>query len=146
MTTKDSIKAVLNKWGFPILREEECCVVFRFQMCYVQANIPSEGDSLSVGLTLAGFFHASTQKEREMAVRVCNDLNFRLFHAKAFVDTDDDAIITSEYFYLTSEDMEYLMHSALHAIVDARKNFIEKYREVQEEARFLSEIGVIMES
>ena len=140
MTTKELIKQVLEKWGFPILQENDTCLVFRYQMSYIQANITGGEDANAVALTLTGVFSADDEKEMFLGLRTCNDLNYNLLQVKLDIDSDSDLIIASEFFYQTPEDMEYLLNMSLQSIIVAKRRFTQKYRELEEEAKLISEL------
>lgn len=140
MTTKELIKQVLEKWGFPILQENDTCLVFRYQMSYIQANITGGEDANAVALTLTGVFSADDEKEMFLGLRTCNDLNYNLLQVKLYIDSDSDLIIASEFFYQTPEDMEYLLNMSLQSIIVAKRRFTQKYRELEEEAKLISEL------
>ena len=106
MTTKEEIKQVLEKWGFPILQDNENSLVFRYQMSYVQANITGNDENNAIALTLSGIFSADDEKEMFLGLRTCNDLNCNL---------------------LQSDNV-------------AKKRFLQKYRELEEEAKLISEL------
>lgn len=140
MTTKEIIRNVLEKWKFPILRESDNSLVFRYQMNYIQANISSGEDSNAVALTLTGLFTADDEKEMSLGLRTCNDLNLNLLQVKLYIDADTDLVIASEFFYKTEEDMEYLLSMSLQSMVVAKKRFLQKYTELEEEAKLISEL------
>lgn len=140
MTTKELIKQVLEKWGFPILQENDTCLVFRYQMSYIQANITGGEDANAVALTLTGVFSADDEKEMFLGLRTCNDLNYNLLQVKLYIDSDSDLIIASEFFYQTPDDMEYLLNMSLQSIIVAKRRFTQKYRELEEEAKLISEL------
>ena len=108
MTTKEQIKQVLEKWGFPILQENDNSLVFRYQMSYVQANIIGGEDTNAIALTLSGIFSADNEEEMMLGLRTCNDLTCNLLQVKLYIDSDSDLIIAAEFFLKTPEDMEYL--------------------------------------
>ena len=140
MTTKEQIKQVLEKWGFPILQENDNSLVFRYQMSYVQANITGGDESNAIALTLSGIFSADNEKEMMLGLRTCNDLNCNLLQVKLYIDTDSDLIIAAEFFLMTPEDMEYLLTVALQSVIVAKKRFLQRYRELEDEAKLLSEL------
>ncbi len=140
MTTKEQIKQVLEKWGFPILQENDNSLVFRYQMSYVQANITGGDESNAIALTLSGIFSADNEKEMMLGLRTCNDLNCNLLQVKLYIDTDSDLIIAAEFFLKTPEDMEYLLTVALQSVIVAKKRFLQRYRELEDEAKLLSEL------
>lgn len=142
-TTKELIMEVLAGWGFPLLREEERHVSFRYQLLVVSGSEAGTEDRPAVGLTLVGLFKVDNEKEMEMGLRACNDVNEGLLHVKAYIDKDGDLILASEYFYKSEEDMEYLMKEGLDSLVAARKRFIAKYQELEEEARLLAELAEV---
>ena len=140
MTTKELIKQVLEKWGFPILQENDTCLVFRYQKSYIQANITGDEDTNAVALTLTGVLSADDEKEMFLGLRTCNDLNYNLLQVKLYIDSDADLIIASEFFYKTEDDMEYLLTMSLQAVIVAKRRFTQKYRELEEEAKLISEL------
>ncbi|MDE6010060.1 MAG: hypothetical protein K2F87_01240 [Muribaculaceae bacterium] len=141
MKTKEIIKGVLEKWGFPVQDETEQSVVFRYQMNYVQANEASREDAPAVTLTLSGFFSADNEQERLMGLKVCNLVSYRMLQVKAYIDDDSDAVIASEFFYRTPEDMEFLLEEGLNMMIGAKRAFRDKYRELERESRGLSGPG-----
>lgn len=140
MTTKEQIKQVLEKWGFPILQENENSLVFRYQMSYVQANITDGDDTNAIALTLSGIFSADNEEEMILGLRTCNDLNCNLLQVKLYIDSDSDLIIAAEFFLKTPEDVEYLLTVALQSVIVAKKRFLQRYREIEEEAKLISEL------
>ena len=140
MTTKEQIKQVLEKWGFPILQENYNSLVFRYQMSYVQANITGGDDTNAIALTLSGIFSADNEEEMMLGLRTCNDLNCNLLQVKLYIDSDSDLIIAAEFFLKTPEDVEYLLMVALQSVIEAKKRFLQRYREIEEEAKLISEL------
>lgn len=140
MTTKALIKSVLEKWGFPVVNENECSIAFRYQMSYVQANVSDNDDSNAVALTLSGVFTADNEIETLMGLRTCNALNFELMQVKLYLDSDDELIIASEFFFKTEDDMEHLLKMALQSLIIGKVRFTRKYPEIEEEAKLLSEL------
>lgn len=140
MTTKEQIKQVLEKWGFPILQENDNSLVFRYQMSYVQANITGGDDTNAIVLTLSGIFSADNEEEMMLGLRTCNDLNCNLLQVKLYIDSDSDLIIAAEFFLKTPEDVEYLLTVALQSVIVAKKRFLQRYREIEEEAKLISEL------
>ena len=140
MTTKEQIKQVLEKWGFPILQENDNSLVFRYQMSYVQANITGGDDTNAIALTLSGIFSADNEEEMMLGLRTCNDLNCNLLQVKLYIDSDSDLIIAAEFFLKTPEDGEYLLMVALQSVIEAKKRFLQRYREIEEEAKLISEL------
>ena len=140
MTTKEQIKQVLEKWGFPILQENDNSLVFSYQMSYVQANITGGDDTNAIALTLSGIFSADNEEEMMLGLRTCNDLNCNLLQVKLYIDSDSDLIIAAEFFLKTPEDVEYLLMVALQSVIEAKKRFLQRYREIEEEAKLISEL------
>ena len=95
MKTKEEIKEILEKWGFPLLQETENSVLFRFQMNYIQTNITGDDDNAGIAVTLAGIFSAENEKDMNVGLRTCNDLNHNLMQVKLYIDGDSDLIIAS---------------------------------------------------
>lgn len=140
MTTKEQIKQVLEKWGFPVLQENYNSLVFRYQMSYVQANITGGDDANAIALTLSGIFSADNEEEMMLGLRTCNDLNCNLIQVKLYIDSDSDLIIAAEFFHKSPEDLEYLLTVALQSVIVAKKRFLQRYRELEDEAKLLSEL------
>lgn len=140
MTTKEEIMQVLEKWKFPILQDNDNSLVFRYQMSYIQASITGHDGDHAVALTLSGIFTADDDKEMILGLRACNELNCNLLHVKLYIDSDSDLIISAEFFHKSPAEMEYLLTMALHSIIAAKKRFLQKYGELEEEARLISEL------
>lgn len=141
MTNKDQIKQVLETWGFPILKETDNSLVFRYQMNYVQISITEGDDSAGVAISLSGLFTADDEKEMFLALRACNELNYQLLHTKLYIDSDADLIIAAEYFTKTNVEKEFHLDYALQSIITAKKKFLQKYKELEEDAELASELN-----
>lgn len=140
MTTKEQIKQVLEKWGFPILQENDNSLVFRYQMSYVQANISGGEDANAIALNISGIFSADNEEEMMLGLRTCNDLNCNLLQVKLYIDSDSDLIIAAEFFHKTPEDMEFMLTMALKSLIVAKKRFLQRYSEIEDEAKLISEL------
>ena len=140
MKTKEAIKEILEKWGFPILQETENSMLFRFQMNYIQTNITGDDDNAGIAVTLSGIFSAENEKDMNVGLRACNDLNHNLMQVKLYIDTDSDLIIASEYFHQPGGDMELQLTMALNMVVAAKKKFLQRYRQIEEEMDLISEL------
>lgn len=140
MTSKELIKQVLGKWRFPVLKEDEKSLVFRYQMNYIQANSSGGENTHAITLTLSGLFHADDDREMLLGLKTCNDLNLNLLQVKLYIDSDGDLIIASEFFYKTEEDMEYLLDMSLQSMIVGKRRFVQKYAELEEEAKLMSEL------
>lgn len=138
MKTKDIIKSILEQWKFPILQEDERSVVFRYQMSYIQVNFTAEDQAMA--FTLTGMFNADDEQKMSLALRACNVLNCNLLQVKLYMDDDKDLVIAAEFFYKTETDVEYLMTMALQAVMVAKKQFLQKYKEFEEEDKLISEL------
>ncbi len=140
MTTKETIKEILDTWGFPVLQETEGTLLFRYQLSYIQLNITGDDDSAGIAVTLTNIFSADDDKKMNIALRTCNDLNYNLMQVKLYIDSDSDLVIASEFFYKPGEDMEFLLTLALNCVVSAKKKFIGKYRQIEEETDLMAEL------
>lgn len=138
MTTKEEIRRVLEKWEFPILREIDNSIVFRYQMNYVQLSVMGDENNSAVAITLTGLFTVENEKERLIGLQVCNELNCNLLQAKLYFDSDSDLVISSEFFNPTPDDLEYLMKMSLQVIISAKKRFRQKYEELTDGRDLLS--------
>lgn len=132
METKEVIKGVLAAWGFPILDEQDNHLVFRFQMSYVHVSVLNSEDP-AIAVTLSGLFKVENPKEERVCLRTCNYIGMQLMQVKAYVDSDNDLIIASEFFCKSEQDMEFLLLKALESVVTGKKAFGRKYRELDEE-------------
>lgn len=144
MTTKEQIKQVLERWGFPILRENETSALFRYQMSYIQANIVASDDNDdcdAIALALCGVFSARNDGEMILGLRTCNELNNKLLQIKLYIDSDSDLTISAEFFNKDPEDLESQLSRSLKALVAAKKLFLHKYSEFEDEAKLISELG-----
>lgn len=75
-----------------------------------------------------------------LGLRTCNDLNCNLLQVKLYIDSDSDLIIAAEFFIKTPEDVEYLLTVALQSVIVAKKRFLQRYREIEDEAKLISEL------
>ncbi len=140
MTSKEIVKELLEKWRFPVLQESENAMVIRYQMNYVQIGSLHE-NSHAIAVTLTGLFTGNDEIEARLALKACNELNFRMMQVKLYLDEDNDLVIASEFFYRTAEDVAYLLSFALQAVVKAKKRFIQQYETVVDEDKLLQELN-----
>lgn len=140
MTTKERIKQTMESWKFPVLQETDNSIVFRYQMNYIQANVTGCEESSAIVLTLSGIFKADDDKEMFMAIRTCNELNCQLLQVKLYIDSDADLIIASEFFYDEQGEFERVLNLSLQGLVVSKKRFIQKYKELEDEAKLISEL------
>lgn len=139
MTSKEIVKLTLEKWRFPILQETENAIVIRFQLNYVQIGSLQE-DTLAIAVTLTGVFTADDEREARLALKACNELNYRMMQVKLYLDEDNDLVIASEFFYKNDEDVGFLLNYALQAVVTAKKRFIQQYEAVVDEDKLIQEL------
>lgn len=140
MTSKEIVKQTLEKWRFPILQEAENAIVIRYQMNYVQIGSLQE-DTHAIAVTLTGIFTADDEREARLALKACNELNYRMMQVKLYLDEDNDLVIASEFFYKNDEDVEVLLNYALQAVVTAKKRFIQQYEAVVDEDKLIQELN-----
>lgn len=140
MTSKEIVKQTLEKWRFPILQEAENAIVIRYQMNYVQIGSLQE-DTHAIAVTLTGIFTADDEREARLAMKACNELNYRMMQVKLYLDEDNDLVIASEFFYKNDEDVEFLLNYALQAVVTAKKRFIQQYEAVVDEDKLIQELN-----
>lgn len=139
MTSKEIVKRTLEKWRFPILQEAENAVVIRYQLNYVQIGSLQE-DTHAITVTLTGVFSADDEREARLALKACNELNYRMMQVKLYLDEDNDLVIASEFFFKDDEDVEFLLNYALQAVVTAKKQFIQQYESVVDEDKLIEEL------
>ncbi len=137
---KELIKEVLEKWKFPVLAENETGVVFRYQISYIQGSSYGNDDSDAVALNLEGVFTADTEEKMEAAIKTCNELTANLLHVKLFINKENKLTISSEFFYRSEEDMEYMLEMGLKSIVTAKRRFLSRYPEIEEEIKLMSQL------
>lgn len=140
MTSKEIVKQTLEKWRFPILQEAENAIVIRYQLNYVQIGSLQE-DTHAIAVTLTGVFTADDEREARLALKACNELNYRMMQVKLYLDEDNDLVIASEFFYNNDEDVEFLLNYALQAVVTAKKRFIQQYEAVVDEDKLIQELN-----
>lgn len=140
MTSKELVKQALEKWRFPILHETENAIVIRFQMNYVQIGSLQE-DSNAIAVTLIGLFTADNEREERLALKTCNELNYRMLQVKLYIDEDNDLVIAYEFFYKTEDDVDFLLNFAFQAVVAAKKRFIQQYEVVEDEDKLIQELS-----
>lgn len=140
MTSKELVKQALEKWRFPVLDEGENTIVIRYQMNYVHiASLNEESNSIAVLLT--NIFSVENEREERLGLKTCNELNFRMMQVKFYIDSDNDLIISSEFFYNTEQDVEAQLSMALHAVVSGKNRFVAQYKETEAEDRLLQELN-----
>lgn len=140
MTSKELVKQTLEKWHFPILQETDNGLTIRYQMSYVSIGSLSD-DNTCIAVSMSGLFKVENDKEMHLALKACNELNFRMMQVKLYIDNDDDLVIGAEFFYKTEEDVEYLLNLALQSVVTAKKKFTQQYEAVVEEDKLLQELN-----
>ena len=141
-TGKDLIKQVLKKWRFPVIRENETGVLFRYQMSYIEAKAYGDEESDAVSLILKGSFAAENEIEEAAALKTCNHLSRDLFHIKLYLDNENKLEVASEFFYRPEDDMEYLMNMGLKTLVLGKKRFLEEYRAIEVGTNFLTNLEI----
>lgn len=140
MTSKELVKQALEKWKFPVFDEGENTIVIRYQMNYVHiASLNEESNSIAVLLT--NIFSTENELEERLGLKTCNELNCRMMQVKFYIDSDNDLIISSEFFYNKEEDIEAQLSMALHAVVSGKKCFVSQYKETEAEDKLLQELN-----
>lgn len=138
-TGKELIKQVLEKWKFPVVAETETGLLFRYQMSYIQVNETGDDDAHAIILLLEGAFTLDDENGIVAVLKTCNELTGDLLHVKLYV-RENKLMISSEFFYGSPEDMEYLLNMGLRTIILAKKRFLQRYPEIEEEMKFLAEL------
>lgn len=133
MNTKQLIKQTLEKWEIPILKETDSYLVFPFKGSNIVAQQSGEQEENTIVLFIPGVFRAHDSRNMFLALHVCNELNRDLLQVKTYIDTDDDVIISSEFFYHADEDLEFLLKAALLSLVIAKEQFVNKFNELRKE-------------
>lgn len=141
MTSKEMVKQALEKWRFPILQEAESAIAIRYQMNYVQIG-SLQDDTHAIAVTLVGVFTAEDEREERLAMKACNELNYRMMQVKLYLDEDKDLVIASEFLYKNDEDVEFLLNYALQAVVTAKRRFIQQYEDVVEDDKLIQELDI----
>ena len=136
MTSKELVRQTLEKWHFPILQETDNGLTIRYQMSYLSIGPLSE-DNTCIAVSMSGLFKVENDKEMHLALKACNELNFRMMQVKLNIDNDDDLVIGVEFFYRTEEDVEYLLNLVLQSVVTTKK----KFEAVVEEDKLLQELN-----
>lgn len=142
MTTKQLIAQALEKWGFPVTTESDRSIVFRYQMNYIQASEAGNAEGRSaVIITLTNMFTADSDEKMAMGLRACNDINNNTLHAKLYIDSDSDLIISSEFFFTADSDFEGIFNAGLRSLIAAKKKFTARYSEIEEEFKLIAELS-----
>ena len=141
-TGKDLIKQVLKKWRFPVIRENETGVLFRYQMSYIEAKEYEDEESYAISLILKGAFHAENEIEEAAALKTCNRLSRDIFHTKLYLDKENKLEAASEFFYRPEDDMEYLLKMGLKTLILGKKRFLEEYRAIEVGTSFLTNLEI----
>ena len=139
-TGKELVKRVLEKWKFPVIVESDKGILFRYQMSYIQAGLTGDENSDALMLSLEGVFTADNDSEMLAGLKTSNELTGDLLHVKLYMNSENRLIIASEFFYRDEEDMEYLLNMGLQTLVLAKKRFLQRYAEVEEETKLLAEL------
>lgn len=140
MTSKELVKQALENWRFPVLEENDTTIVIGYQMNYVHITSLNE-ETNSIAVLLTNIFTADNEREERLGLKTCNELNYRMMQVKFYIDSDNDLIISSEFFYNNEEDVEALLNMALHAVVTGKKRFVSQYKETEAEDRLLQELN-----
>lgn len=140
MSNIETAKRILAKRKFPVVQETEKCLVFRYQMNYVQISALKDDDP-GFSVTLAGVFTADNENEMRLGLKTCNELNYRMMLAKFYIDEDNDLIIASEFFYVNEDDAEQLLFIALNAVISGKKRFMNQYESIAEDDKLLREMA-----
>lgn len=140
MTSKELVKQALESWRFPVLEENESTIVIRYQMNYVHIAALNE-ESNGIAVLLTNIFSVEDQQEELLGLKTCNELNYRMMQAKFYIDSDNDLVISSEFFYKTEDDVEALLKMSLLAVVTGKKRFVSKYKEIEAEYKLLQELN-----
>lgn len=141
-TGKELVKQVLKKWKFPIIRENQTGVLFRYQMSYVEAKEYGDEESDAISLILKGVFQAENEIEEAAALKTCNRLSCDLFHIKLYLDKENKLEMASEFFYRPGDDMEYLMNMGLKTLILGKKRFLENYKAIEVGTSFLTNLEI----
>ena len=141
-TGKELIKQVLRKWRFPVIRENETGVLFRYQMCYIEAKGYGDEKSDAISLILKGSFSAGNEIEEAAALKTCNRLSRDILHIKLYLDKENKLEIASEFFYRYGDDIEYLMDMGLKTLILGKKRFLEEYKAIEVGTSFLTNLEI----
>ncbi len=139
-TGKELIKRVLEKWRFPVVVEGESGVLFRYQMSYVQVSHSQNENADAIIINLEGIFTADNEAEVLAALKTCNELTCNLLQVKLYLNSENKLVIASEFFYKNEEDLEDLLNIGLQSVILGKKRFLERYPEIEEEMKLISEI------
>lgn len=131
MNTKKLIKRTLENWEIPILKETESYLVFSFKRSNIVAKQVGDQDGNTIVLFIPGIFKVPDSRNMFLALHVCNELNRDLLQVKTYIDSDDDVIISSEFFYNNDEDIEFLLKAALVGLIIAKGQFADKFSELR---------------
>ena len=120
-TGKELIKQVLKKWRFPVIRENEAGVLFRYQMSYIEAKGYGDEESDAISLILKGSFSAENEIEEAVALKTCNKLSREILHIKLYLDKENKLEVASEFLCRPEDDMEYFLNMGLEALILGKK-------------------------
>lgn len=139
MTSKELVKRVINGWGFPIIEETDHVIVTRYQMNYVQIGSLQE-DTNGIAVMLCSVFKADNEREMILALKTCNELNFRMMQVKFYIDHDNDLVISSEFFYNNEDEVEDQLNTAMNAVISGKKRYISQYKDTEADDKILREL------
>lgn len=140
MNAKELIKREIEKLGLNVEHESDDNVLFRYQISWVQAGNACNADVSAATMLLQGQITARDEKEMRICTQACNELNKSLLHVKLYLDSDLEVMIASEFFYKDENDFGEIMEKCLDMLIVAKRRFLLKYKELQEEDNLLSEL------
>lgn len=140
MATKELLKQALDNCHLPIVQETEQGMVIRYQLDYVLVDSPQDNFN-AVAVTLAGTFSSENDREARIALKACNEVNHRMMQVKLYLDTHNDLVISSEFFYMDEQDIEFLLKYALRSLTAGKKKFISQYQALDDEDKLIEELN-----
>lgn len=135
MTTKEHVKQVLQKWGMPIVEETDNGVVIRYQMNYIQLYSTDTGECNSLAVSLASSVSTDSYEDLLLALRVCNELNNSIFLIKLYLDEDADLVVSSEFYFDSTDQLDMMLKKLLPSSVMAKKMFTQRNKEYRQASK-----------
>lgn len=118
--TYNLLKEIIQSWKYKVVEEDGEHIIIRYQMNVIHI-CTNEEDETFVSVLLPNFDDITDENYSEIVMR-CHRLNEKLKQVK-FYTTNDVIIVSSEFFYMEKEDLEFQMRLALGNLIAAKVSY-----------------------
>lgn len=118
--TYNLLKEIIQSWKYKVVEDDGEHIIIRYQMNVIHI-CPNEEDETFVSVLLPNFDDITDENYSEIVMR-CHRLNEKLKQVK-FYTTNDVIIVSSEFFYMEKEDLEFQMRLALGNLIAAKVSY-----------------------